>query len=511
MTRRTGRQTAVVIAITALTSLFGFAREVMVAHRFGTGAAADVWGIAGMLVAISTEFLLLAGPVATAAIPLLAERRLHDKSDLEQRGFSALVLTMLAASAAVGVLFLVAAGPIGHVFAPGFVGERRALLAPVLRWVGASLIPIAVAGALAAGLQSRRRFARPALTGLAVHVGVIGSLVWLVPHMGVQAVAVGVFIGAALGLLLQTPALIDPGVAAAPDWSIVRGLMALAVPVTAIFFVREATLILERIFASTLPTGQLATLYYAGKLEQFPLGLFGISIAVVAYPDLAELGISGRTAELGASVASALRFVLLLAVPSAVGLAALADPIIRLVLEHGAFGAASGAATLPVLVAFSVGLVGQSAIPVVLRGYFAMKKMVEPGIVLGVVLALNLVLDAVLLRFAALGLGIAFAVTMTLGALGLAIFFGRRVPFVRDLDLGRLAVTLAVGSAALWGAARWCAGSIDAIVGHATLWARAAVALGGVGGGVAAYALLLAFARVPELGELYKWVRPMKQ
>lgn len=500
----TTRRTAMFIAVTALTSLVGFAREVALADRFGTGIEADAWGLAGALVAVATDLLLIAGPIGASAIPLLADQRLAQGDAGERRALSALTLSMLGFGSIMTITLGLGAPWFGHVIAPGFDPTRREALEPLLRWVGASLLPISLAGGFAVALAARRRFLGPSLTGLALHVGVLAGLIWLAPSIGVSAVGLGLFVGSLLALAAQSGALARPGLALPPDWAFARRLMTFLPPVALIYAIREGTLVMERIFATTLSTGELSTLYYAGKLEQLPLGLFGISVSVVAYPDLAELAASGRRRELGEAVAGAQRLILLLAVPSAVGLAVLATPIVRLVLEHGAFVAASTAATASVLLIVSVGLVGQSTIPSLVRAFMVERRTRVPGAVLGSVLALNLLLDLALVRFGALGLAAAFAVTMTLGAVGLAVALERRVPFLGAMDLGRLSVVLAVGSALL-GVAAWSAHAlVDGWLGHLTIVGRAAGTLSGVFAGLLAYAGVLAIARVPELRLLSK-------
>lgn len=499
---RTSRQTAVVMGIIAVTSVVGFAREVAFAARFGTSAATDAWGSAAVLLAVATELLLLSGPIATLAIPVLTERRLSGEATAERRALTALFLVLVGGAVVMAVSLSLGSRPFAALLAPGFDSERRQLLFELLTFVGAAIAPITAAGVLAAALSSRHRFARPALTGVAMHLAILVSLVWFVPRVGIAAVGVAVAVGALLQLLLQAPALKTPGLGGPPDWGAVGDVARLTLPVLAISLLREGTLVLERVFASTLPTGQLATLYFAGKLEQFPLGLFATTVAVVAYPAFAELAIENRLDTLGEAVARAVRLVALLAVPSAVGLAVLARPIVRLLFGHGAFGEASIQATAVLLVPLSIGLVGQSIIPSLMRAYFSLKDLRPPVRVLGWTLAVNLVLDAVLVRLGAIGLGVAFAITMTVGAAALGVALARRVPFAAPLGLGHLLPRLGLAAAAVGGAAWGMSAVAESVVGHASVAAEAASTLAGVVAGAAAYALVLHLTGVDEFRQL---------
>lgn len=499
---RTAHQTEVVMAITAVTSLVGFAREVAFADRFGTGASADAWGSAAVILAVVIDLLLFAGPLSTVVVPALAERRLLGEAASERRALSALLIAAGTAGMLAALVMVLGAGTFAGMLAPGFSGERRRLLTALLAYIGAAVAPMALAGVLAAAQSSRHRFATPAFMGLALHIPILLSLVWLVPASGIMAVGAAVVVGALLQLVLQAPALRTPGLSMPPDWTAVSGAARWLVPVLAVSALRESTLVLERVFASTLPTGELAILYFAGKLEQFPLGLFATTVAVVAYPAFTELAVGGRHGALGEAVARSMRMVLLLAVPSAIGLAVLAQPIVRLLFGHGAFGPASVETTAVVLFPMSFGLVGQSLIPCLLRGFFSLKEMRVPRRVLTAVTILNLGLDAVLVRLGAIGLATAFAITMTSAMIGLGLALARRVQFSRRLELGRLAVRLAGAGTAL-GLAAWAAhASLDVLLGHSTTLTRGVATFGAIAIGVGVYAAALRVGGVEELDEL---------
>lgn len=497
-TGRTAEQTVLVMVITAITSVVGFAREAAFADRLGAGAAADSWATAAMVLAVTTEFLVMAGPVSTLIIPMLAERRLQEGRDAERRAFLAFVVVAAVAGVALSTIVISAASPLSVILAPGFDAARRAMLETLLRFVGAALFPIAIAGALGAGLAAARKFAGPSLYALAMHIAVLSSLLFLFPRIGPVAVGWGVLVGSILMASLQIGALDDPGLAGPPDFAAVRRTALVALPIAGVFAMREGTLFLERLFASALPAGALSTLYYASKLEQLPLGLFAVTVAVVAFPDMAELGVAGRLEEMAQALGRGLRIVFLLSVPSALGLAVLAEPIVRLLFEHGRFSSADTVATARILAIISIGLIGQCAIPSLIRGYFSLRRPHEPLRILGVVLAVNALLDWALLSWGAAGLAVAFSVTMMLNAAGLGLLLARRIPLGRALGASRLVPIVSLAALALSGTAWGVHAGLDALVGHATLGARALATFSAVGVGALVYVAIVWVARVPE-------------
>lgn len=488
--------------IIGVTSLAGFVREILLARQFGTGAAADTWAVAAAVFGILTELFMLGGPIAAAAVPILTDRRVASAPDGERRAFAAMVAGSAITLVAVGAAAVPGAGIVATAFAPGFSGARRALLVMLLVYVGLAILPLGLSGVLASGSISRSRFTAPALHGLAIHVAVIASLLVLAPRIGPTALGIGLLAGALAQLALQLQALRTPGVRLPPDWSVLPEVLALAAPAAAIFLLGEGTLILSRVFASTLATGQASALYYSAKLEQLPLGIFGSAVALVAFPMFAELAAREEPAALGSAIAKSMRVVVLLSVPSAAGLTILATPIVRLLFERGAFGPASTAMTSAVLVVYAAGLVGQAALPSLLRAYFALKEMRTPALVLATVLLVNVVLDVALLRFGAVGLGAAFSATMTLGAVALAVRLDRRVRFWPEMRMAGLLALVSGATLALCAAAVLAHGAVDSLVGHASLAARAAGALSAILAGTGAYALVVRAARVPEFDDL---------
>jgi len=125
-------------------------------------------------------------------------------------------------------------------------------------------------------------------------------------------------------------------------------------------------------FASHIP-GAMSWLYYAFRLVQLPIGIFGVAIATVTLPAVARQHALDDLKAFGKTVEDALRFGFYLTLPASVGLAVIAQPVIQLIYEHGTFNATSTAQTALALQAYTIGLAGYSGIKILVPCFYAMQ------------------------------------------------------------------------------------------------------------------------------------------
>jgi putative peptidoglycan lipid II flippase len=208
-------------------------------------------------------------------------------------------------------------------------------------------------------------------------------------------------------------------------------------------------------FASHIP-GAMSWLYYAFRLVQLPIGIFGVAIATVTLPAVARQHALDDLKAFGKTVEEALRFGFYLTLPASVGLAVIAQPVIQLIYEHGTFNAASTSQTALALQAYTIGLAGYSGIKILVPCFYAMQPPrfeSKPGatfwnsfshFVMNVVfftparvsligIALNLVLCFVLYYY--LGLGYV-GLALTTGFIAVLNFLQLLYAMQKKIDLG---------------------------------------------------------------------------
>jgi putative peptidoglycan lipid II flippase len=192
--------------------------------------------------------------------------------------------------------------------------------------------------------------------------------------------------------------------------------------------------------ATTQQQGAVSWLNYAFRLMYLPIGLFGVSIATAALPEISRHAAASDRAAIRGTVSHGLRLMLMLNVPATVGLIALANPIVAFLLQRGRFNAADTAATAAALMFYAPGLVGYSAVKIASPTFYSLRDSRTPVIVSVLTVTANLILNLTLVRvvgYRGLALGTALAAIFNAGAL-LWLLRGR----LGGLDGRRIAVAV---------------------------------------------------------------------
>ena len=137
----------------------------------------------------------------------------------------------------------------------------------------------------------------------------------------------------------------------------------------------------------------ISWLNIAFRLMQLPLGIFGVAVATVTLPLVSRSAAAGNIPEFRGALAHALRLVMLLTIPSAIGLVILANPIIALIYEHGRFTPFATQQTGAALRYYAIGLVGYSAVKVLAPAFYAIDRRNLPMFVSLFSIALNFCLN----------------------------------------------------------------------------------------------------------------------
>jgi putative peptidoglycan lipid II flippase len=191
--------------------------------------------------------------------------------------------------------------------------------------------------------------------------------------------------------------------------------------------------------AYPMKQGAVAAIYLGERIYQFPLGLIGLAAATVAFPLLSRHAARGDGDAVGRDLTLGVRLVLLAAVPCAAGLAILPEPIARLLYEHGQFTAQDALRAAPMIEIYGIAVWAYCALPVLVRGFYAMGDRMTPLRVAVSVVALNLILDFTLIwPLAETGLAASTAISAVVQTAALAILFSAKHA---RLDWRKMAIT----------------------------------------------------------------------
>jgi putative peptidoglycan lipid II flippase len=498
------------IGLATLTSrVLGYVRDMVVARVFGAGPVTDAFFVAFRIPNLLRR-LLAEGALATAIIPVFTDyltRRDRDAFVRMLRAVAGAGLVTLCAVSALGVLLApwIVAG-----IAPGWGGEASLLdlavrltrlIFPYLLLVGLS--------ALAMGtLNVHHRFFTAALGPAVLNVGMILAVVLLATRLDppIVSLAVGVLAGGLGQLAVQLPEVKRLGLPLLPsgEWShpAVARIGRLLWPAVLGLAAVQITVLVNTLLASLLPAGAISYLYYADRVMEFPLGVFGIALATAALPSMARQAASGEHAGLVATLGFALRLSAFIAIPATVGLLALGDPIVRLLFQRGEFGAAEAMATSQALAGYAVGLPAFSAMRIAAQTFYALGDTRTPVRVGFLTVIVNVAFALLLMRpLRHAGLALASSLAAYASLLALYGLLRRRLG---ALGGAGLAVSLARTLAASVPLLLWC---LWLQPGADGTWRSAAWTLGTLGGGVAIYAAAAALLRAPELTSLLGLLR----
>ena len=315
-----------------------------------------------------------------------------------------------------GACYLLAPWLMATVIAPGLAGEqlelaigltRLLLLSPMLLGLGAAAMGI---------LNARKQFAWPAFAPVAYNLGIIAGALLLNDRFGIYGLAIGVVLGAAGHFLVQVPGLWRIGMRYRPVLSFrVDGLPAVGrllgprVLGQAAF---QVNFIVMTNLASRLAEGRLAALNYAFLLAMLPHGVFAMSLATVIFPTLAEQYGRDQLTALRATLQTALRLLLFVTVPAAVGLTVLRVPLVQVLFQWRSFTAESTALVAEALGWFALGLIGVAAVEALTRAFYAMHDTMTPVVASLAAIVLNLAASLLLIGsmgYAGLALSLSLA------------------------------------------------------------------------------------------------------
>ena len=523
------RRSAGVVGLAVIGSrLFGLVREQVFAAMFGAGKLLDVY-LASFQIPNLLRDLFAEGALSIAFTTLFTQA--WDKEG-EEAAWSLANLILSAMIFLMGLLCLaaIAAAPIlveatnhGYHAIPG----KFEMTVRLTRLLFPFILFVSLAAAVMGMLNARFIFAVPASASTVFNIvsiiaGVTLAFVFdpaaradiahpVFTERALFGVSVGVLLGGLAQLAMQLPSLYRLGFRF--RWRLdlrdprLARLWSLMWPSVVAGAAVQVNVLVNGNFASEINGGR-SWLFCAFRLMQFPLGVFGVSLATATLPAVSRAFARGDMAGFGRTARDSLRLAWFLALPASAGLAFLARPIIGLIYQHGHFTAHDTAQTALALQAYSVGLAGYAAIKVLTPCFYALGQPKTPLrislIGIGLNLALNL-LNAKVLGFGHAGLALITSVVALVNFLQLMAALGRRV------DLGgfrqwSLFLARCLAAAALCGAAGWGVDTMIESLGGGLLVHAAALAAA-IGVSVPVYFGAARLLRLDESAEAWAMIR----
>jgi putative peptidoglycan lipid II flippase len=446
---------------TLASRVLGFVRDAVVAQVFGAGPITDAFFVAFRIPNILRR-LLAEGALSTAVIPVFTDYAMTRPRPEMLRMLRAVLGAALIVLGLTSILGVLTAPWLLTVIAPGFAADPGQFdLAVRLTRVMFPYLLLVGLGAFAMGvLNSQGRFFAAALGPAMLNVGMIAAVLALAHRVDppVLSLALGVLLGGVGQLMIQAPDLKRIGLLVAPSRdlrhpALIR-IARLLLPAVFGLAAVQVMVFVNTLLASLLPVGSISFLYYADRVMEFPLGIFGIALASASLPAMARQAAARDTAGVAGTLNFALRLAAYVSIPATVGLVLLSTPITRVLFQRGRFGPEDTAATAIALIWYAVGLVGFAGARIAAQAFYAVAR---PGIAVrlgALAIAVNLVAAAALMYpMGHAGLACASSIGAYVNLFGL-LWAARR-------DFGRLggralAISVVRTTAASAPLALWC-------------------------------------------------------
>ena len=390
----------IIAAASILSKILGFFRETSMAAVFGASHTTDAYLVAmiipGML------FATVGTALTTTLIPVYTRRVYEEGEQAGWQFINSLLNLALVACLAITGLALLAAPVVVRIVAPGFQGATYTLTVLLTRVLLPTMVLQAAIAVITGLLQANQRFTLPALTGIPYNILLITAILWGGRHFGILPVAIGMELATLSQVVIMMPGLRD--IHFDYRWllnlrdtgMIMVGKM--IIPVILATGASQLGLVVDRMLASGLPEGSIAALNFGFLLSQFPLGIFAVAVSTVIYPTFSVYAAKKDLAGLRRALVAGVRVTLFIVLPMSVAFVVLRQPMVRVLFQRGAFDARATSLTAYALLFFSLGLVPMALGALISRVYFSLQDTMTP-MLLGIgTVAVNIVLNFLLIR-----------------------------------------------------------------------------------------------------------------
>jgi putative peptidoglycan lipid II flippase len=368
-------------AATGVSRVVGLIREVVAANYFGVTGPMSAFTIAFQVPNL-IRALFADAALQGAFVPVFTELIEQGRKREAVHVASSLFFLITLVLGAVTAMFIITAGALMPIFAPGFSDHLTDLTVSLSRVLFPIVLLMALTGLMAGMLNSLEHFSVPALAPVAWNIVIIVFLTALRPEFGgdahIDAYAWGVLAGTVVQFLMPVPWLRRYGIALKPrlDWRnpYVRRVFALMLPVTISLGVINFDNVINSVFGTLVSKEAPAAIDRAFRIYMLPQGIFSVAIATILFPTLSRYATRRDFDGLRATMANGVRLIALLLIPSAVIMMVLAQPITRLIYQRGVFDAQATDLVTTAMVFWALSLPAQGISLLFSRTFFSLQR-----------------------------------------------------------------------------------------------------------------------------------------
>lgn len=430
------RSTGIIGLATAISRVLGFVRDIFIANFFGTGMAAQAFFVA-FRIPNSLRDLVGEGAANAAIVPVLTGYKAKGEKKELLRASKVLFNISFASLSILTLIGIIISPLLVRLIAPGFIRDASTLQLTIglNRMIFPYLILIGLTAYTMGILNTQRHFAAPAFGPCFLNIALILASIWLCPRIGVAGLVIGVLVGGILQLALNMVMMYKNGITV--DFRegfrhpAVKKIGMLLVPRAFGSAIYQVNIFVDTMLASLswiVGSGGVAALYYANRLIQFPLAIFGLALAQAALPKMSHEFSTDDMTGLKDTLSFSLRMTFFIMIPASVGLAVLGTPIIKMLFQRGEFTDYSTYITTSALFFYAFGLCAYGGIKLLVTCFYSMHDTMTPVKTALISVVLNLILNLALMWPMKLGgLALATSISATVNFLMLYSILKKRI------------------------------------------------------------------------------------
>ena len=364
-----------------LSQILALIRDRLLAHSFGASHALDIYYAAFRFP--DFVFVAVASMVSISVlIPLLTSK--IEKGGGEAQHFISSIFSVFSFAIVIASVILYVAMPkLLDIVFPKFIGDpyheelislsRILLLSPVL---------LGLSNFFASITQVYKRFFIYALSPLLYNIGIIVGILFLYPSFGLKGLAWGVVIGAFLHFFIQVPFVFQKDLFPRFTFKLnireIWKVVSQSLPRTLALSLNEIAEFLLIRFASLMSVGAISIYNFAWNLQSVPLSIIGVSYSLAAFPTLSKLYATGNRESFLDHIRTYARHIIFLSLPVMSLFIVLRAQIVRVILGSGYFDWSDTRLTAATLAIFTLSLIPQSLVILLVRAYYSKGETKKP-------------------------------------------------------------------------------------------------------------------------------------
>ena len=495
-----GQTTLMLMIITIVSKVFGFAREAVMASFIGASDLKSIYTTANTLPVVAANFVAVG--IISGFIPIYNKAK-NEEGEAAAEEFTSNIFNILMRFGLIAVVLgIIFARPFSKILSPSLEGEWLDLATNYTRIMMFAVFAYLYSAVFRGYLNLKGNFFDPAITGILMNVIIIIFTILTGITGNPYLLIIGALLGNVLQYILFPKAARDAGYEHKRTFDIhnkyVRSLMLISIPIIISSAAGELSIIADNSMASAFfGKAAISKLFYSKTMLTLITGVITVSVTTAIFPKIASLGQAGEFEQMKGEISSAVVTTMSLVIPATIGMMVLSRPIIELVFERNAFTSDDTAIVASLLTAYSPYIIFQSLSDVVDRGFYAVGDSKTPVIIVVMQQFINIILNFILIKFFDIE-GLAYATVLST-AIGSAFMlykfrdnFGAFNFRQAAISLGKIILATCIMASLAMLTYSGLAGKIS----HIIALFGAIIVAGFV------YVLLILLARIPEVMEL---------